>query len=65
MEEPALSKAVDVLSIVTLFAAAGAFTLGVRAIGETHDLQALYWLAVGGLLLRAAVDMLRPRSGVR
>ena len=65
MEESELSKAVDVLSIVTLFAATGAFTLGVRAVGETRDLQALYWLAVGGLLLRAAVEMLRPRSGAR
>jgi hypothetical protein len=47
-----------------LFAAA-AFALGVRALGEREDLAALYWLAVGALVLRSATDMLRPKSGAR
>jgi hypothetical protein len=60
-----LAKIVDILSVVMLAGAAGAFVFGVRALGDSHDLQALYWLLVGGLLLRAGVDMLRPPSGVR
>ena len=63
--ERSLAKVVDILSILILVLAAGAFTLGVRALADARDLPALYWLVVGGLLLRAAVDMLRPRPGVR
>ena len=60
-----MTNPVDILCVVTLVVAVGAFLLGVRALGAEQDVQALYWLAVGGLLLRAAVDMLRPRSGAR
>ena len=60
-----MSRLVDLMSIGALMAAALAFVLGVRALGDGHDLHALYWLAVGGLVLRAAVDMLRPRTGGR
>ena len=60
-----LAKVVDILSILILALAGGAFTLGIRALADARDLQALYWLVVGGLLLRAAVDMLQPRSGGR
>lgn len=56
-----MSRAVDVLSIVLLLAAAAAFSAGVNALGDQRDLSALYWLLVGGLLLRAATDMLRPK----
>lgn len=55
-----LSRAVDLLSLVLLGAAAAAFSFGVYAIGEQEDLHALYWLLVGALLLKAAVDLLRP-----
>jgi hypothetical protein len=58
-------KAIDVISVTLLVAAAGAFALGVHALGERRDLSALYWLAVGGLVLKAATDMLRPKSGAR
>jgi hypothetical protein len=60
-----MAKAVDLLSVVLLLAAAGAFALGLRALGEQRDLGALYWLVVGGLVLRAATEMIRPRSGAR
>ena len=60
-----MAKLVDTISLVLLVLAAIAFTLGVNALGNLQDLRALYWLVVGGLLLRAAVDMLRPRSGAR
>jgi hypothetical protein len=55
---------VNLLTIV-LFALAGvSLTLGVVAIGDERDLQALYWLAMGALLLKASVEMVRPsRSG--
>ncbi len=56
-----MSRLVDVLSLVLLLAAAAAFILGVRALGERDDLRALYQLAVGGLALKASVDLLRPR----
>jgi len=37
----------------------------VAALGERRDLAALYWLAIGGLVLRSAVELLRPRSSSR
>lgn len=47
-----------------LVVAAGlAFTYGVQALGDRRDLVALYLLVVGGLCLKAATDLLRPKSG--
>jgi hypothetical protein len=60
-----MPKLIDVVCIFLLLAAAGAFALGVYALGDRRDLAALYWLAVGGVVLRAATDMLRPKSGAR
>jgi hypothetical protein len=60
-----LTKVVDVLSILALVVASSAFAYGAHELGDGQDLQALYWLAVGGLLLRAAVELLRPRTGAR
>jgi hypothetical protein len=60
-----MSRIVDLLSVALLLVAALAFTVGVYALGRARDLQAFYWLAVGGLCLRASVDLLRPRSGTR
>jgi hypothetical protein len=60
-----LTKAVDMLSVLLLLLAAGAFLLGIDALGDAKDLHALYWLVVAALLLRSGVDLLRPRSGVR
>lgn len=56
-----MARLVDVLALVLLVAAAAAFVLGVRALGDRDDLRALYQLAVGGLALKASVDLLRPR----
>lgn len=55
-----MNRTVDILSIVLLVFAGAAFCLGVFALGEQRDLSALYWLLVGGLSLKAAVDLLRP-----
>lgn len=60
-----MSKIVDALSIVLVLAASLAFALGVAALTDRRDLVALYWLAIGGLVLRSAVELLRPRSGAR
>jgi hypothetical protein len=60
-----MSKVIDALSILLVLGASTAFSVGVAALGERHDLAALYWLAIGGLVLHAAVELLRPRSSAR
>ena len=60
-----MSKVIDLLSILLVLGAALAFSLGVAALGERHDLIALYWLVIGSLVLRAAVELLRPKSSSR
>lgn len=60
-----MPKVVDFIALLLLAAAAAAFTAGVWALGDRKDLNALYWLVVGGLVLRAATDMLRPKPGSR
>lgn len=58
-----MRRIVDFVSVALLGFAALAFTLGVKALGDEKDLSALYWLVAGGLLLRSATDVLRPRAG--
>jgi hypothetical protein len=58
-------RALDIASLVLLLGAGAAFTAGVLALGSRRDLVALYWFGVGALALRAAVDLVRPRSGGR
>jgi hypothetical protein len=60
-----MSKVIDALSILLVLGAALAFSLGVAALAERRDLIAIYWLVIGGLVLRAAVELLRPRSSSR
>ena len=60
-----MGRAVDIVSILLLIGAGVAFAFGVFALGAERDVQALYWLVVGALLLRSSVDVLRPRSGSR
>ena len=60
-----MSKILDALSILLVFGACLAFAAGVYSLGERRDLVALYWLAIGGLVLRAAIELLRPRSSSR
>jgi hypothetical protein len=60
-----MSKVVDLLSILLVLGASAAFAVGVAALGERRDLAAIYWLAIGALVLRAAVELLRPRSSSR
>ncbi|HKY35432.1 MAG TPA: hypothetical protein VJN18_05800 [Polyangiaceae bacterium] len=58
-----MARALDVISCLLIIAAGLAFTFGVQALGERRDLAALYLLVVGGLCLKAATDLLRPKSG--
>ena len=60
-----MSKVIDALSILLVLGASLAFAVGVAALAEHRDLAALYWLAIGGLVLRSAVELLRPRSSSR
>jgi hypothetical protein len=51
---------VDVLAIALVIVAAVALVFGEGALARAEDLQALYWLIVGVVSLRAAVQVARP-----
>lgn len=57
-----MARFVDGLSILLLLLACAAFVYGLRSLAEKEDLRALYNLAVGGLALKASVDLLRSRG---
>jgi hypothetical protein len=57
-----VSRVIDVLAIVLLAIAGGAFAFGISAIGDHQDFRALYLLVIGGLALRSSTEILRPRS---
>jgi hypothetical protein len=57
-----MTRALNLLSVLLLALAAGAFTWGVLCLGDERDLMALYLLLVGGLCLHAATELLRPRG---
>jgi hypothetical protein len=58
-----VTRALDAFAILLLVAAAAAFGLGIRAMGDREDFKAIYLLVVGGLSLRASTELLRPRGG--
>lgn len=58
-----MSRALDILSVLLLAAAGATFSFGVLALNEQQDLHALYWFGLGALLLKSAVDLLRPGRG--
>ncbi len=60
-----MNRIVDLLAIAFLIGAVVCFALGMTALADRKDLNALYWLVVGGLVLRAATDMLRPKASSR
>jgi hypothetical protein len=51
---------VDALAIALVVAAGVAFALGETALARTEDVRAIYWLVVGVISLRAAVQIARP-----
>jgi hypothetical protein len=60
-----MGRVANAVNIVLFVLAAAAFVLGLRALGDRRDVQALYFLLVGAIALRSATDMLRPRSSSR
>jgi hypothetical protein len=58
-----VARLLDVVSCLLILAGGLAFTRGVQALGDRRDLAALYLLVVGGLCLKAATDLLRPKAG--
>lgn len=58
-----MARALDVISCLLILAGGLAFARGVQALGDRKDLIALYLLLVGGLCLKAATDLLRPKAG--
>jgi hypothetical protein len=65
MDRLAMSRVANAVNLVLFVAACVSFALGLYALGDRRDLQAIYWLIVGGVSLRAATDMLRPRPSSR
>ncbi|HEV8551175.1 MAG TPA: hypothetical protein VGQ57_19140 [Polyangiaceae bacterium] len=57
-----MGRVANAVNVALFLAACASFALGLYALGDRRDLQAIYWLIVGGISLRAASDMLRPRS---
>lgn len=57
-----VSRAIDMFAVLLLLASAGAFGYGLYALGDRQDFKALYLLIVGGLALRSATELLRPRG---
>jgi hypothetical protein len=52
----------DALAIAMVVAAGVAFGVGAAALARTEDLKALYWLVVGLVAVRGAVQIARPRG---
>ena len=55
-----MAKLLDAIAVALLFAAVAAFALGNSALARAEDLHALYWLVIGVVAVRAAVQMGRP-----
>jgi hypothetical protein len=52
----------DGIALSMLVAASIAFGVGAASLARADDLKALYWLVVGVVAVRAAVQIARPRG---
>lgn len=50
----------DVLAAALIVGAAAAFTFGAMALARASDVEAIYYLVVGVVALRAGVQLVRP-----
>ena len=50
----------DALAALLVLGAAAAFTLGAMALGRANDIEAIYFLVVGIVALRAGIQVVRP-----
>jgi hypothetical protein len=53
-------QVLDVLAAALVLGAAAAFTFGALALARSNDVEALYFLVVGVVALRAGVQLVRP-----
>ena len=60
-----MERALDTLSVLLIVVSLGCFAWGFAYLGRGEDLQALYLLVVGALLLAAANRLLQPGYGRR
>jgi hypothetical protein len=56
-------QAIDVVAILLVVTAGGAFMAGETALTRSDDIQAIYWLAVGTSSLYASVKI--AKSGAK
>lgn len=52
----------DGIALAMVVAAGLAFGVGASSLARAEDLKALYWLVVGIVALRSAVQIARPRG---
>jgi hypothetical protein len=52
----------DGIALAMVVAAALAFGVGASSLARAEDLKALYWLVVGIIAVRGAVQIARPRG---
>lgn len=52
----------DVLAALLVLASAVAFGLGATALARSSDVEALYWLVVGVVSVRAGVALAKPEA---
>jgi len=64
-ERAFMSRIANAVNLLLFIAACVSFALGLHALGDRRDLQAIYFLLVGGIALRSATEMLRPRASGR
>jgi len=50
----------DVLAAALILGAAAAFTFGAMALARASDVEAIYYLVIGIVALRAGVQLVRP-----
>jgi hypothetical protein len=56
-------RTLDAVAAALVLGAAIAFIVGNAALARAEDVQALYWLIVGVVAVRAAVQVARPGAG--
>jgi hypothetical protein len=52
----------DAIALTMLVAAGVAFGVGASALSRAEDLKAIYWLVMGIVAVRGAVQIARPRG---
>ncbi len=57
-----MSRALDIIGVGLLLCGITVLSGGIYTLGDGRDLGALYWLLVGGLILRAANNLIRPKT---